>query len=239
MKKKALSLILVCAVTAGSLFAQSVLAEDTFSSIGAWKSAGGAWRADGSLIQSDTKAGLARINRQIPQSGVYQVDFSIKYVNGGFADSQALREGKYHAGFGIHIGVDKPAPAVAWGNGKSYLLWVNLDTTVGQDSPHFGFRGQVYQSTANTKMNIIKDYNVEILPLASALPTLNNFLGKEVPVKIVINTNDGEIRVYDPTVPHYYYYFYLDPKLLKGAWISLRTNKLSAAFDDFKVTKLR
>jgi hypothetical protein len=239
MKKNVLCLILFCAVTAGSLFAQSVLAEDSFASLGAWKSAGGKWLANGSLVQGDTSAGLARINRQIPQSGVYQVDFTVKYVGGGFASAQAARQGKYHAGFGIHIGVDRPAASIAWGNGRSYLLWVNLDTTVAGNSPHFGFRGQVYQSQTNTRMNLMKDYNVEILPVAAALPALNNFVGKEVPVKILINTNDGEIRVYDPTAPGYYYYFYLDPKLLKGSWLSLRTNKLSAAFNSFKVTKIR
>jgi hypothetical protein len=240
MKKNALCLILFCAVVAsGPLFAQSVLAEDSFASIGTWKSAGGTWRADGRLVQSDTAAGLARINRKIPQSGVYQVDFTVKYMGGGFASRQAALQGKYHAGFGIHIGVDRAAAGRAWGNGKSYLLWVNLDTTVSRNSPHFGFRGQVYQSRTNTNMTLLKDHNVEILPLATALPALNDFTGKAVPVKIIINTNDGEIRVYDPTVAGYYYYFYLDPKLLKGAWISLRTNKLSAAFDDFKVTKIR
>jgi hypothetical protein len=239
MKKNVLCLLLLCAVTLGSLFAQSVLAEDSFSSIGAWKAADGTWRADGSLVQSDTNAGLARVNRQIPQSGVYQVDFTVKYVNGGFANRQAALQGNYHAGFGIHIGVDRAAPSRAWGNGKSYLLWVNLDTTVNRNSPHFGFRGQVYQSLTNTNMTLMKDYNVEILPLDKALPNLNSFAGKTVPVKIIINTNDGEIKVYDPTVPNYYYYFYLDPKLLKGSWLSLRTNKLSAAFDDFKVTKIR
>jgi hypothetical protein len=239
MKKNVFCFLLLCTVSLGSLFAQSVLAEDSFSSIGVWKTAGGTWRADGSLVQSDTNAGLARINRQIPQSGVYQVDFTVKYVDGGFASRQDALGGKYHAGFGIHIGVDKAAPARAWGNGKSYLLWVNLDTTVDRNSPHFGFRGQIYQSRTNTNMTLMKDHNVEILPLDTAFKTLNGFAGKTVPVKILINTNDGEIRVYDPTVPNYYYYFYLDPKLLKGAWISLRTNKLSAAFDDFKVTKIR
>jgi hypothetical protein len=239
MKKNVLCLILFCAMTAGSLFAQSVVAEDTFASIGAWKSAGGRWLANGSLVQGDKNASLAQINRQIPQAGVYEVDFTVKYVDGGFTNAQAALQGKYHAGFGIHIGIDRPAAATAWGNGKSYLLWVNLDTTVARNSPHFGLRAQVYQSLTNSRMNLMKDYNVEILPLATALPALNSFAGKTVPVKIIINTNDGEIRVYDPTEPGYYYYFFLDPKQLKGAWLSLRTNKLSAAFDDFKVTKIR
>ncbi|MDR3200228.1 MAG: hypothetical protein LBT68_02105 [Spirochaetales bacterium] len=239
MKKLILFAIVFGAVTAGSVFAQSVVAEDNFSSIGAWKAAGGSWRAAGSLVQGDKNAPLARINRQLPQSGVYEVDFSIKYAGGGYKDLREAAQGKYHAGFGIHIGVDKAASGVAWGNGKSYLLWVNLDTEVSKNSPHYGFRGQIYQSRTNTDMRLMKDYNVEILPVSTALPLLDGIGEKIVPVKLIINTNDGEIRVYDPTRANYYYYFYLDPKLLKGSWVSLRTNKLSAAFSDFKVTKLR
>jgi hypothetical protein len=239
MKKFTLSVLVLFAVTAASVLAQTVIADDSFASIGAWQTSGGTWRANGSLIQSDTQTGLARINRQIPQSGVYQVEFTVKYSGGGFASPQAAAQGKYHAGFGIHIGVDKAAKTVAWGNGKSYLLWANLDTIVPSGSPHFGLRGQVYQSFTNTRMDLLKDYNVEILPLNAALPALNNLAGKTLPVKLVINTNDGEIRVYDPTVAGYYYYFYLNPGQLKGSWLSLRTNKLSVTFDDFKVTKIR
>ncbi|MDR1902234.1 MAG: hypothetical protein LBQ88_08160 [Treponema sp.] len=239
MKKLVLFVVVLSFAAAVSVFAQSVVAEDNFSSIGEWKAAGGVWRAAGSLVQGDTGAPLARINRQLPQSGVYQVEFSIKYAGGGYKDTREATQGKYHAGFGIHIGVDKAAPGVAWGNGQSYLLWVNLDTNVTKDSPHYGLRGQVYQSRTNTDMRLMKDYNVEILPINTALSLVNSVPGQTVPAKIIINTNDGEVRVYDPTLPNYYYYFYLDPKLLKGSWISLRTNKLSAAFSDFRVTRLR
>jgi hypothetical protein len=231
--------LLAGAVTVSSAFAQSVVADDNFSSLGTWKAAGGVWKADGSLVQGDVNAPLAQINRQVLQSGVYEVDFTIKYSAGGYKNLQEAMRGKYHAGFGIHIGIDKPTPGRSWGNGNSYLLWVNLDTTVSGNSPHYGLRGQVYRSRTNTDMRLMDDYNVEILPVASALGALENIVGVSVPVKIIVNTNDGEIRVYDPTLPNYYYYFYLDPKLLKGSWLSLRTNKLSAAFDDFKVSKLR
>jgi hypothetical protein len=234
---------MLCALLAGavvgSVFAQSVVADDNFSSLGTWKAAGGVWKADGRLVQGDEKTPLAQINRQVLQSGVYEVDFTIRYGAGGYRNTQEALKGKYHAGFGIHIGIDRPTALRSWGNGNSYLLWVNLDTTVSRESPHYGLRGQVYRSRTNTDMRLMKDYNVEILPVASALGALNNIVGVSVPVKLIVNTNDGEVRVYDPTIPGYYYYFYLDPKLLKGSWISLRTNKLSAAFDDFKVTKLR
>ena len=239
MKKFILCVLVLCAVSGGLVFAQTV-AEDNFSSIGKWQTAGGSWKANGRLVQGDSKASIAVINRQISQDGVYQVEFSIKYAAGGYKDMKEAAQGKFHAGFGLHIGVDKPAaPQRAWGNGKSYLLWLNLDTTVPKSSPHYGFRGQVYRSVTNTDMRLMKDYNVEVLPLQKALSTIENSIGWSVPVKIIINTNDGEIRVYDPTVPGYYYFFYLDPKLLKGSWLSLRTNKLSAEFSNFKVTKIR
>jgi hypothetical protein len=239
MKKLVLCVAVLVMAMAASLSAQSVLAEDNFSSFGAWKPAGGSWQTSRGLVQGDTGAPLARINRQLPQSGVYELSFTVKYAAGGYKNQEEAFNNKYHAGFGIHIGVDRAAQTVAWGNGKSYLLWVNLDTTVPGNSPHYGLRGQVYQSKTNTDMRLMTDYNVEILPASSIAPVLGNLLDQAVSVRLVINTTDGEIRVYDPTVPNYYYYFYLDPKLLKGSWISLRTNKLSAVFNDFKVTKIR
>ena len=239
MKKFFFCVLALSVLSVGIAFAQSVVANDNFSSIGAWKAAGGSWKADGRLVQGDAKAPIAQINRQLPQSGVYELSFTVQYVGGGYKNDKEALQGKFRAGFGLHIGIDKASSRMAWGNGRSYLLWVNLDTQVPSNSPHYGLRGQVYQSRTNTDMRLMKDYNVEILPVAAACDVVSGMLGQAVPVKIVINTNDGEIRVYDPTVPGYYYYFYLDPKMLKGSWVSLRTSKLSAAFKDFKVTQLR
>lgn len=238
MKKIALSLLVFCVVAAGSLFAQTVVASDNFSSMGSWRASYGTWKADGALVQSNTKTGLARINRALPQSGVYQLEFTAKYLDGGYADARAAAMGRYHAGFGIHIGVDNPAPSISWGNGKSYLMWFNLDTTVPRNSEHFGLRGQVYKSESHSRMNLMKDNNVEILPIDVVNANLDSLM-YALPVKMIVNTNDGEIRVYDPTVEDYYYYFYLDPKLLKGSHVSFRTNRVGMAFDNFKVTKLR
>jgi hypothetical protein len=238
MKKLALSLILLCAAAAVSLIAQSVIADDNFSSLGAWKAAYGTWKADGVLTQSNVKTGLARIDRQLPQSGVIQLEFTAKYVDGGYADQKAFANGPYHGGFGIHIGVNKPAPGLAWGNGKSYLLWLNYDDSVAKASEHYGLRAQVYESKTNSRMNLVPGHSLEIFPRDIVMQNLY-YLQYTLPVKVQINTNDGEIRVYDPTVDGYYYYLYLDPKLLKGSYVSFRTNRVSLQFDDFKVTKLR
>ncbi|MDR2588009.1 MAG: hypothetical protein LBC67_01155 [Spirochaetales bacterium] len=237
--KKLTSIIVFSVFAAASLCAQEVVAEDSFASLGAWRAAAGTWKASGSLVQSDTASHLARINRSLPQSGVYQIQFTVKYSGGGFKSAKDAAAGRYHGGFGIHIGVDKAAASRAWGNGKSYLLWLNLDTEVPASSPHYGFRAQVYQSFSSSRMELLDDHNVEVIPADSVFRVLGAYTGRGVPVKIVVNANDGEVRVYDPTAENYYYYFYLDPKLLRGSWVSLRTNSLSAAFSDFKVTKLR
>jgi len=236
MKKLALSLIVLCIAATVSVFAQSVA--DDFSSIGAWKAAHGSWKADGALTQSNVKTGLAQISRQVPQSGVFELEFSAKYIEGGYTDLKAAATGKYHGGFGIHIGVDKPAASMAWGNGKSYLLWFNLDTTVPKDSEFYGLRAQVYKSESSSRMNLMKDYNIEILPQEVVTANLD-YLAYALPIRMVVNTDSGEVRVYDPTVTDYYYYFNLDPKMLKGGYVAFRTNRVSVAFDDFKVTKIR
>ena len=239
MKRFFFCVLALSVLSVGTVFAQSVVADDNFSSLGSWQAAGGAWKADGRLVQGDAQAPIAQIRRQLPQSGVYEMNFTIAYAAGGYKNMQEALQGKYRAGFGVHIGIDKASPGRSWGNGKSYLLWVNLDTLVPRNSPHFGLRGQVYQSRSDVDMTLMDKNNVEIMPITAAINYLGKIPGQAFPVRLVINTNDGEIRVYDPADPSYYYYFYLDPKLLKGSWVSLRTSKLSAAFNNFKVTKIR
>jgi hypothetical protein len=184
------------------------------------------------------KTGLARADRPLPQSGIYQIEFTAKYVDGGYADMKAFANGPYHGGFGIHIGVDKPAKGMAWGNGKSYLLWINYDDSVSASSEHYGLKAQIYESKTNSRMNLLPGNSIEIVPRDVVLANLD-YLNYALPVKMRVDTTTGEVRVYDPTVDNYYYYFYLEPKMLKGSYVSLRTNRLSMQFDDFKVTKVQ
>ncbi len=236
MKKLAITLIALCVAAGVPVFAQTVA--DDFAALGAWKPAYGSWKADGELTQSNLKTGLAQISRPVPQSGVYQLEFTAKYIEGGYKDLKDAAMGKFHGGFGIHIGIDKPAPSMAWGNGRSYLLWFNLDTTVPKDSEFYGLRAQVYKSESNSRMNLMKDYNVEILPEEVVTANLD-YLAYDLPIRMIVNTNDGEVRVYDPTVEDYYYYFTLDPAHLRGGYVAFRTNRVGISFDDFKVTKIR
>lgn len=177
------------------------------------------------------------INRKLPQSGVYQLEYTVSYLDGGFADAKAAAMGKYHAGFGIHIGIDKAARNLSWGNGKSYLLWFNLDTTVPRASEHYGLRAQVYKSTSNSTMNLMKEYNEEVLPVEVVEESLD-YLSEALYFKMIVDTDSGEIQVFDPTLEDHYYSVYLDPAMLKGSYIAFRTNKVSVAFNNLKVTPL-
>ena len=224
-------------VTISALSAQPVVT-DTFSTLSGWTPAYGTWKAENALIQSNSKTGLAMINRKLPQSGVYQLEYTASYLSGGFADQRAADMGKYNAGFGIHIGIDKPAKGPSWGNGKSYLLWFNLDTIVPSTSDFHGLRAQVYKSESNSVMTLMREYNEELIPADSIEETLD-YLSESLYFKIIVDTDSGEVKVFDPTLEDHYYSLYLEPSLLKGSYIALRTNKVSIAFNDLKVTPLR
>ncbi|MFO8065200.1 MAG: hypothetical protein ACQETQ_02435 [Spirochaetota bacterium] len=254
MRKLGLVVALLCLPFA--LFAQSTVVEDSFSDLGAWQPGYGDWTTEGGrLIQEDTNAGMARIDREVPQEGVYQIDFTIRYVDGGYESMSDYEDGRYHAGFGVHIGVtDPPIGGKSWGNNESYLLWLNLDTRTAtmEEAPHHaGFRAQVYESSDDVTMDLYESSEMRRLfgdsrtsiDLVAALrelgvdasvSDLNRYLDRDIPVSIRVNTNTGEIGVKDPTAP-LRFYFSVDPELLEGDYISLRTNHLAASFDDFTV----
>jgi hypothetical protein len=62
------------------------------------------------------------------------------------------------------------------------------------------------------------------------LLTYENCAQNTVPAKIWVDGNSGEVRVYDPTVDDYYFYFYLPERNLRGNWVSLRTNGFRLSF---------
>ena len=239
MKKLTLCLILLVAFTSFNAFSQTVVCEDSFNVLSPWNPSYGSWMVSGGeLVQTSLTAGMAMINRPVEQAGVYQVEFTASYIDGGFKNERALMEGKLHGGFGIHVGVDTPPAGKAWGNSKSYLLWVNMDTEVSETSPHYGFRAQVYKSDSHSRMNLVRELNTEIV-YPDEIEEALYYLDYYIPFRIVVNTENGEVRIYDPVDEDYYYYFNLDPGMLKGSYVSLRTNSLSMAFDDFRVSRLR
>lgn len=225
-----------------------VIVEDDFETLGEWTPGFGEWGIRGGmLIQRDTKTGLARAVRMVPQRGELEYSFSVRYEAGGFEDEAALRNSQLHAGFGMHVGVEDPPRAgqPAWGAGESYLLWLNLDTRtdVMSDAPeHFGFRAQVYASESNAAMSLTP-YNVDIqaelanIGIDLGVNDLGRFLGGLIPMKIRVNYDTGRIMVMDPTNPTLWFYFDVDPSVLEGDYVTLRTNSLAVSFADFTVTR--
>lgn len=241
------------------LFAQTTVVDDSFSRMGAWVPGYGDWSVEsGRLVQESTAAGMARIDREVPQEGVYQIDFTIRYVDGGYRSTADYESGRYHAGFGVHLGVtDPPLRGKSWGNDESYLLWLNLDTmpeTRRDDPVHYGFRAQVYESTDHVTMDLMRSSEMrrlfgdsrasidlvraleEIADRRFAVSDLQPYLGRDIPVSIRVDTRTGEIGVKDPTAP-IRFYFSVDPDSLDGDYVSLRTNRLAASFDNFTVTR--
>lgn len=259
MKKFVLTVaILLMAVSLVS--AQQV--NDSFSSMGSWRPGYGDWSIqNGRLVQSNAQTGLARIDRRVSQSGTYELEFTIRYVDGGYKSQADLSRGQYHAGFGIHVGVENPALGkMAWGAGESYLLWLNLDTredTRRNHPEHYGFRAQVYESESNSRMSLARsslvrqnadlrrvterDYvSIDIIAalrnmgIDLSVNDLMRFLDRDVPINIRVNTRSGEIGVLDPTAP-VRFWFPVEPAVLQGNYFSLRTNGLAASFNYFRV----
>jgi hypothetical protein len=252
MKRFGFLLVIMLMLVPFFAIAQTTVVSDDFNngSMEGWTVGHGDWDIKSQrLIQSDTSTGLARIDRTAEQSGIVQYEFIVRYLDGGYEEG-TMENGPYHAGFGIHIGVDNPALGkMAWGNGDSYLLWLNLDTEVAMDSEYYGFRAQVYRSTSSRSMYLMDEYNIDIagalgysLSDIIASGVVGKYLNMDVPIKIQVNTETGLVNVYDPSIdPEVYgyaysYAFYLDPEILPGSYISLRTNDLGVRFDDVTVT---
>ncbi|MFW6355358.1 MAG: hypothetical protein ACOC2Y_01435 [Spirochaetota bacterium] len=248
MKKVALvftALLLLLPLAASAQFI-----DDEFNgSLGEWVDGYGDWQPRGGMmVQRDTTTGLARAQRPAAQRGEVEYSFLVRYEAGGFEDEAALRAQEFHAGFGIHVGVENPprAGAPAWGAGDSYLLWLNLDTrpdTHRNAREHFGFRGQVYRSRTNARMSLMDSFNVDIPAALSQagydvdIEDIDRFLGILVPIKIRVNYSTGRIMVSDPTNPSLWFWFDVDPSVLRGDHVVLRTNSLAVSFANFTATR--
>ena len=183
-----------------------------------FKFAYGQWDMEGNrLVQSDLDAGMARVDIPYSQNGIATYEFNVQYRKGGEDDQ--------HAGLGMHLFVDKPAPGKAWGNGKSYLLWLNYDANA--DGISTGLSAQVYKSLNHSQMKLVADFDLnKFAPLLVA-----SNMDLIIPVKIVVNGITGDVKVYDPTVKNWVYEFNLgNSNPLSGNYVSLRTNSASFSF---------
>lgn len=247
MKKVALifaALLLLLPLAASA----QVIVDDSFLTLGAWTPGYGEWGIRGGmLIQRDAKTGLARIDRMVSQSGEIEISFKVRYEAGGFENQAALMAQQVHAGFGIQVGVENPPLGrIAWGAGRSYLLWLNLDsradTLMDARDVHFGFRGQVYESENNSTMDVTP-LNVDILAALAtigielSISDMDRFLAAPAQIKIRVNYSTGRIHVMDPTNPSLWFYFDVDRSVLAGNYVSLRTNALAVSFSDFMVSQ--
>lgn len=228
--RKDLTAVLTSALViflAGSLSADETVYRHTFSTAVEIPAAYGTWEViDGRLHQSDAENHLAKINVPAPQSGAMQYEFDLRYEDGGFDDRMG--------GFGVHIFVDEPHHGKSWGNGASYLLWLNYDEDATYGSP--GFRAQVYKSSSHAKMELVGEYDLN--RFAKWLSP--RYVDLVIKGRIKVNADTGVVWVEDPTLPGWGYQFSLGPNALsEGSWVSFRTNSLALSFDNIAVTKLQ
>ena len=185
----------------------------------------GAWTVQNNrLYQTDTDEKLAKVNFRAAQKGLVQYTFDVRYEGGGFIDRMG--------GFGIQVFVNDAFKGKSWGNGESFLLWLNYD-----ENPSYGkagFRAQVYQSFGHSRMELIDGYDI---PLNPAVLTAAN-MDLVIPVKIQIDGDTGLVKVWDPTREGMYVRFYLNEAPGEGNFVSLRTNSLAVSFDNLMVTQL-
>jgi hypothetical protein len=218
MKRLFVLLCLLLLVLPAFLFAQDM---------DGWTAAYGDWKMQGGrLVQSSTRAGMAQAFRRLPQSGIMQYEFDVKYLDGG----QDL-----FGAFGFHIGIGDAARGKSWGNDQSFLLWLTFDPKAYGGS---GVYGQAYYSKSNSIMNMLHNPRAYEIPM-TRLDDINlERMGMyALPIKVRVNYNTGDVKVWDPVIPNYYYRFSLGGAIRGGNYISVRTNSLAASFGNFKISR--
>ena len=90
-------------------------------------------------------------------------------------------------------------------------------------------------------MALVDTLNIDILAALNAygfnvsLDDLAGFVAAPADIKMRINADTGRIMVMDPTNPQLWFYFDVDPRVLNGNYVSLRTNSLAVSFSDFVI----
>jgi hypothetical protein len=108
-------------------------------------------------------------------------------------------------------------------------------------SEHLGFRAQVYESESNSEMDLLEAYNIDIIGALNAygydvsLADLEGYVAAPVEIRIRANMATGKVMVMDPTNPSLWFSFSVQPSVLWGNYVSLRTNSLAVSFSDFTV----
>ncbi len=230
-----------------------------------WVPAAGSWEFSGeNVLQNDASGKLSRVDIETNEDNFLNVSFTVQYVAGGYSNEQMFEKGEYHAGFGVHLGVEDPLLRTeSWGNGDSYLLWINLDTREETriDNPeHYGLRAQIYKSNSPSSMNLqrspliansdalssfsVEDYvSIDLVSTieslsgvnASILDVISYFRPQGVEINMSADLTNGRISIVDPTNPELTFYVSLDPSVLSGNYVSLRTNSVALRFENISV----
>lgn len=207
MKRVVLILICLSVVFSAGAFAESMKVKASY----------GDWNISSYQIKSDSETSMAKANIYVPQYGTMVYEFKARYLDG-------LQDG--HGGFGIHVFVDKPAPGKAWGEGDSYLLWINYDENPVNSSTPKGLSAQIYKSDSNSRMNLVQSVSLKAIE-----PLVMKSMNYALPVKLVIDGKTGMAKIYDPFKADLAYTFPLSSDIpMKGNYVSLRTNSLGVAF---------
>lgn len=260
IRRLCLLLVLFTAISVAAAFGQTIVDVTSFDDMEGWTVASGDWTASGNrLYQRSTSALMARIDREVPAEGEYEIRFNVRYEDGAYRDQAALAAGQLHGGFGVHVGLSDPLLGTqSWGAGESYLLWMNLDTRseTASDFPvHYGLRAQVYESHSPTNMDLLRagwaqralgDERVSIDVEAAyaqaggqmELADLEGHLSEELPMRIRVNPVSGVVRIADPTGSGWFE-LPLDASTLRdGNYLALRTNSLSVSFGNFRIVEI-
>ena len=180
----------------------------------------GDWEIRGNRIyQDDVETGIAKAWLAYPQEGLVEYNFNVKFEDGFVEDG--------HAGFGLHVFVDDPAEGYSWGEGNSYLLWLNYDRDpVSNDIPK-GLSAQVYKSSVDWDMELL-----ESVKLPGFDKIISNYPSDtKLPIRITVDGRSGIVKIYDPINAGIYYTVKLDnDKPLKGNYVTLRTNSGAFSF---------
>lgn len=260
IRKLTLLLALVAGISVATGFGQTVVDVTSFDDMEGWTVASGDWTVSGNrLHQQSTSALMARVDREVPAEGEYEIRFNVRYEDGAYRNQQALADGQLHGGFGVHVGLQDPLLGTeSWGAGEGYLLWMNLDTRdqTASDFPvHYGLRAQVYESHGPVSMDLMRadwaeralgDERVSIDVEAAyaqaggrmELADLQGHLSEALPMRIRVNPVSGDVRVADPTGPGWFTIPLDASTLREGDYLAFRTNSLAVSFGNFRIVEI-
>lgn len=253
-------LVLAAGISVATGFAQTVVDITDFEDMEGWTVAAGDWSvSDNRLHQQDTNALMARVDREVPAEGEYEIRFNVRYEDGAYASEEDLANDILHGGFGVHLGLNDPLLGTeSWGAGEGYLLWLNVDTreeTADEHPLHYGIRAQVYESNGPVDMDLVSaDWAEETvgteevsldLPAVYAeagssmnMEDLENNLSEALTMRIRVNPVNGTVRVADPAGSGWLAIPLDASKLREGDYVSLRTNSVAASFGNFGIYEL-